>query len=84
MADAAVSKTVVERRASSTLASGTIPNKKSADRKPGQPIFFSMREYRLTKKRRLETQTPSLNLFPQPKANGRHATAATPQRHPSS
>ena len=41
MADAAVSKTVVERRASSTLASGTIPNKKSADRIPGQLIFFS-------------------------------------------
>ena len=40
MADAAVSKTVVERRASSTLASGTIPNKKSADRIPGQPIFL--------------------------------------------
>ena len=40
MADAAVSKTVVERRASSTLASGTIPDKKSADRIPGQPIFL--------------------------------------------
>lgn len=43
MADAAVSKTVVERRASSTLASGTILNlEKPASKEVG---FFFLRAY---------------------------------------
>ena len=43
MADAAVSKTVVERRASSTLASGTILNLKS--RLLRKSVFFFLRAY---------------------------------------
>ena len=43
MADAAVSKTVVERRASSTLASGTILNLKS--RLLRKSAFFFLRAY---------------------------------------
>ena len=43
MADAAVSKTVVERRASSTLASGTILNLKSRLLRKSAILFKSLR-----------------------------------------
>lgn len=43
MADAAVSKTVVERRASSTLASGTILNLKSRLLRKSAFLFKSLR-----------------------------------------